>query len=98
MTVVWFPERVNAAHDVRPIGGVMCTPPEVTLRSVRGALTLNTPAFSSSLPFAPVSCSMRAWSSCGPAFGAPRATVEGSKPASAVHNAKTRIGHLRSNR
>src|SRR5437867_116935 len=79
MTTVWFPALLKAAQDVSPIGGVSFTPAAVTERSARGTETLNTPSFSSSLPFAPVSCSIRAVSSRGPepllSFGAALAGV-----------------------
>src|SRR4026209_203314 len=92
MTATWFPARVNAAHDVSPMGGVMWTPADVTARSERGALTLNTPAFSSSFPLAPVSCSMRAWSSA--ALGAASAVVEVRNALSTPQRTRIRIGHL----
>src|SRR5436305_3108557 len=49
---------MNEAQQVSPIGGVIFTPPAVTLMSLRESDTLNTPSFSSSFPFAPVSCSI----------------------------------------
>src|SRR3954464_948846 len=63
MTIVCSPTFVNAAQHVRPIGGVIFTPPDVTARSERGMLTLKTFSFSSSFPLAPVNCSILAVSS-----------------------------------
>ena len=60
ITIVCLPALVNAAHAVRPSGGVIRTPAAVTLMSLRGSDTLKTPSFSSSVPLAPVSSSMPA--------------------------------------
>src|SRR5437773_2984705 len=59
MTTVLLPIRLNEAHDVRPIGGVIRTPATLMSRSARGTDTLKTPS-SSSFPLAPVSSSIRA--------------------------------------
>src|SRR4051812_22471390 len=69
MTIVCLPMRMNAAQLVSPSGGVMRTPAAVTVRSLRGTETLNTPSLSLSLPLAPVSSSIRAVSSLAPAGG-----------------------------
>src|SRR5438552_12926599 len=58
MTITWSPIGLNAAQQVRPIGGVIFTPPAVTDISLRGMLTLNTPSFSLIFPLAPVNCSI----------------------------------------
>ena len=68
ITIVRVPARWKDAHEVRPSGGVIRTPAAVTARSERGTETLNAPSFSSSLPLAPVSCSMRAVSNPAPAL------------------------------
>src|SRR5882672_3310385 len=60
MTTVFLPTRLNEAHDVRPIGGVIRTPATLTSKSLRGTDTLKTSSFSSRLPLAPVSPSIRA--------------------------------------
>src|SRR4029079_3699437 len=60
ITIVCLPAFVNAAHPVRPSGGVMRAPATVAAMSARGSDTLNTPSFASSAPFAPVSCSIAA--------------------------------------
>ena len=76
MTTVCRPTCWNEAHDVRPIGGVRCTPATRTSRSSRGTETLKTPSFGSSFPLAPVSSSIRTVSSCGGLVtGAPAALV-----------------------
>src|SRR6266851_9320847 len=54
MTISSLPSRLNAAHDVRPIGGDIFTPAMITDKSLRGTDTLKTPSFSSKAPFAPV--------------------------------------------
>src|SRR5262245_12468280 len=58
MTMSLFFAHLNPAHEVRPIGGDIVTPPMTTARSVRGTDTLNTPSFSSSAPLAPLSRSI----------------------------------------
>src|SRR5213595_2795722 len=64
ITMACAPVGWKAAQAVRPMGGDILTPPAiVTARSVRGTETLKTPVLSSSLPLAPVNCSMRAVSS-----------------------------------
>src|SRR5207249_11921237 len=63
MTIVLAPAFIKAAYYASPIGGVIFTPATVTLRSLRGTVTLNTPSFSLSSPFTPVSCSILAVSS-----------------------------------
>ena|SRR5207249_3407396 len=60
ITIVSLPLRLKVAQDVNPIGGVRRTPAALTVRSLRGTETLNVPSFSSSLPLAPVNCSMEA--------------------------------------
>src|SRR5262249_15479705 len=70
ITIVCLPVFSNAAHEVRPIGGVIFTPPAVTERSSRGTDTLKTPSFSLSEPFAPVRSSIAAVSRDGFAGGA----------------------------
>src|SRR5207247_6762582 len=63
MTIVLAPAFIKAAYDASPMGGVIFTPATVTLRSLRGTASLNTPSFSLSAPFTPVSCSILAVSS-----------------------------------
>src|SRR5881397_4054888 len=58
MTTVCLPARLNAAHDVSPMGGVSLTPAATTVRSLRGTDTLNTPSMSLSTPLPPVSSSI----------------------------------------
>src|SRR6185295_330928 len=84
ITIVCLPARVNAAHAPRPIGGVIRTPPAVALMSPRGSVTLNTPSFASSAPFAPVASSIAAVSSAAAGFSAPAAA-----PASARNTPAT---------
>src|SRR5207245_146075 len=78
------PAGSKAAHEVRPSGGVTWTPAAVTERSLRGTETLKTPSFSSSVPLAPVSSSMRAVSradaGCGEAGGAAESAVAMAAP------------------
>src|SRR5258707_12191411 len=71
MTMSSLSSRLNAAHDVRPIGGDIFTPATIPERSLRGADTLNTPSFSSSAPLAPVKGSFAAESGgdSGPSGG-----------------------------
>ena len=66
MTMTPDPADSKAAHELSPAAGASFTPPTATARSVRGTETLNTPSLRSSLPSAPVSCSMRAESSAAP--------------------------------
>src|SRR5438876_6544229 len=76
MTTVCWPMRLKEAHDVSPIGGVMRTPATLTSRSPRGTETLKAPSLSSSLPFSPVSSSIRPVLSWGwLATGSPAALV-----------------------
>src|SRR5579863_5757936 len=60
ITMSSLPSRLNAAHEVSPIGGDIFTPAMVTARSLRGTDTLNTPSFWSSAPLAPVRRSIAA--------------------------------------
>src|SRR5579862_5366068 len=56
--MVFLPARLNATHDVSPMGGVSLTPAAVTVRSLRGTATLKTASLGSSFPFAPVKASI----------------------------------------
>ena len=90
ITIVSLPLRLKAAQDVNPIGGVRCTPAALTVRSLRGTETLNAPSFSSSLPLAPVNCSMEAVSN--PVAGALLLLWSGSaRAAMSVEQMRPRI-------
>ncbi|KAF0244988.1 MAG: hypothetical protein FD180_2028 [Planctomycetota bacterium] len=58
---------LNAAHDESPANGGSFAPSTVTATSVRAWVTLKTPSASIQAPFAPVSRSVVAPSSGGPA-------------------------------
>src|SRR6266849_1172799 len=78
ITIVRLPSRLNPAQLVSPMGGVIFTPAVVMDKSFRGTVTLNTRSFSLSVPFTPVSSSMRWVSSLEPLplfFGAASATA-----------------------
>src|SRR5713226_384869 len=68
-----LPARLNAAHEVRPIGGDIFTPAMITDKSLRGTDTLNTPSLPSRTPLAPVRRSIAPVSIAVPAASA-RAT------------------------